>query len=101
MDQRDVHGATAWSQPRCAILIGCKQPRHPGCEPSGLVRRRDRYKNGTATGDQVVTPRDRPLSATSEKWWPGAESNHRHADFQSAALPTYSAYSPHHIRPTS
>ena len=23
-----------------------------------------------------------------EKWCPGAESNHRHADFQSAALPT-------------
>jgi hypothetical protein len=21
-------------------------------------------------------------------WWPGTESNHRHADFQSAALPT-------------
>ena len=22
------------------------------------------------------------------EWWPGTESNHRHADFQSAALPT-------------
>src|SRR5919108_4079658 len=25
---------------------------------------------------------------TAEGWCPGAESNHRHADFQSAALPT-------------
>ena len=25
---------------------------------------------------------------TEIEWWPGAELNHRHADFQSAALPT-------------
>ncbi len=29
-----------------------------------------------------------PSRRLSIFWWPGAESNHRHADFQSAALPT-------------
>src|SRR6195952_3635035 len=41
----------------------------------------------------VVAQRKRPgnLSASwtfLKLWWPGTESNHRHADFQSAALPT-------------
>src|SRR3954469_12992893 len=41
----------------------------------------------------VAAQRKRPgnLSVSGpflQLWWPGTESNHRHADFQSAALPT-------------
>src|SRR5690606_29067822 len=39
-----------------------------------------------------TAPHARPATrldgSSSGKWCPGAESNHRHADFQSAALPT-------------
>jgi hypothetical protein len=38
---------------------------------------------------QWKMPGNRKVSGHFLKlWWPGTESNHRHADFQSAALPT-------------
>ena len=41
-------------------------------------------------GDIAPKRKKPPLSLTraSLYWWPGAESNHRHKDFQSSALPT-------------
>ena len=44
-----------------------------------------RTESASAEGAQMKTPSHSGLGA---KWWPRAELNHRHTDFQSAALPT-------------
>src|SRR5690349_19222481 len=53
---------------------GC---RHPSCHPSRKCK--------SSVGDWF---RDNSLRALEFCWCPGTESNCRHADFQSAALPT-------------
>ena len=84
------HGRCAAPSPRRAkapIDVACRDSRCIRCsaglrmsDPGGFDRRtlmethrnRSDHRNRTIAG----------------KWCPGAESNHRHADFQSAALPT-------------
>ncbi len=56
--------------------------------PAGLVQRNESWHI-----DKSIEWRRSCQSTGSDKlaekeWWPGAESNCRHADFQSAALPT-------------
>ena len=46
-----------------------------------------RRAQSEATGSRLNTPRLR-LTGGLREWCLGADSNHRHADFQSAALPT-------------
>ena len=54
--------------------------------PASSVR--PRQHDATWERDRNAAPGHKFLESNEKLWCPGAESNHRHADFQSAALPT-------------
>src|SRR5881296_2024844 len=58
------------------------------CRNSPCYLRSARRAAGGQSGNNEVKRRDRRRANSLRGKWPGAESNCRHADFQSAALPT-------------
>ena len=62
---------------------------------SGSERDGTRNRHNLAEAEKRHNVADRPIHASDGKgktqkgkWWPGTESNCRHGDFQSPALPT-------------
>src|SRR5262249_57236519 len=55
--------------------------------PSGVESCRSAF-GSTLNASSATGPKEPATEASQLKWWPRAELNHRHTDFQSAALPT-------------
>ncbi len=77
----------AWLMPQ-----GATGPHWAGLDENAIAYFQDGAWHALTarTGQLVHVSEDRPSGGEGgwEKWCPGADSNHRHADFQSAALPT-------------
>ena len=63
-----------------AFTIDVVSPSAPAPEPAAFLL--------TVIGCTAIIGIGNLLKIKEEGWWPGTESNRRHADFQSAALPT-------------
>jgi hypothetical protein len=93
--RNEKHSMDPYKAAQLAVLLG----KHPleliaaSCAERAKSEEEKQFWERLQTAVETETARrGEPLNA----WWPGAESNCRHADFQSAALPTEL---PSHARP--
>ena len=69
-------------------ILGCHGHRTPGQTCDARERNADRCFTHTENSCRIELPGRQKNARRASLWWPEAESNRRHADFQSAALPT-------------
>ena len=78
----------------CALHLLCREHRHAliPARFAALLRQAATLKNNIFIAKKIHKPEGCGyffhFASSKEEWWLGTESNRRHADFQSAALPT-------------